>query len=61
MSRMPTQQGPVVEVKPQPNVYTLLLVIAILALAGAIAYACYVLMSEPPVGYGMKFGQMFGK
>ena len=53
-----SQSGqPVVSVKPQSDVYTLLVIIAILALAVAIGLTLYDLMS--PEGYDMKFGDMF--
>lgn len=58
MSQLPSS-GPVVEVKPQPNVYTMLLFIAIAALAAAVCVAVWKLMSAPPVGYGMQFGDLF--
>ncbi len=52
-------QGPVVRVKPQPNVYTVLLVVAILMVAVAIYFGLDKLMS--PIaegGYGMQFEQI---
>jgi len=58
MTQSPSQ-GPVVEVKPQPTVYTVLLVIAILALAVAIGVVLWKLMAAPPSGYGLKVGQLF--
>lgn len=48
-------QGPVVRVKPQPTVYTLLLVLAILFLVIAAAVATRDLMTT----YGLSFGQLF--
>ena len=48
---------PVVSVKPQSDVYTLLVIVAILALAVAIGLTLYDLMS--PQGYDMKFGDIF--
>ena len=48
---------PVVSVKPQSDVYTLLVIVAILALAVAIGLTVYDLMS--PEGYGMKLGDIF--
>lgn len=52
-------QGPVVQIKPQPNIYTMLIYIAILALAVAIGVGLYALMAEPPAGYGMTIGDLF--
>lgn len=48
-------QGPVVRVKAQDNVYTALLLIAILALAVAIGMGVYNLSAN----YGVSFGEMF--
>jgi len=47
--------GPVVKVKPQPNVYTLLLIVAILVLAFAAGTVIYDLMEN----YGLTFQQLF--
>jgi len=55
MTQLPTQGpagGP-----PQPNVYTLLLIVANLALMVTIGVALWALMSES--GYGLSFGQLF--
>ncbi len=59
MSQTPAQ-GPVVEVRPQPNVYTILLLIAIIALGIAVG-VCYWKLTSPPAagGYGMEFGEFF--
>lgn len=51
--------APVVAVKPQPDVYTVLLIVAILALGVSIGLVLYNLMSAPPDGYGMSFGTLF--
>ena len=48
---------PVVSVKPQPDVYTLLVIVTILALAVAISLTLYDLMSLE--GYDMSFGDIF--
>ena len=48
-------QGPVVTVKPQANVYTVLLIIAILAMAAAVG----VLMFDMTENYGMAIGDIF--
>jgi hypothetical protein len=63
---MTTQQEPnVVQVKPQPNIYTVLLIIAILALYTAIGFVGFRLMKpvgtspDAEGGYGMGVGEMF--
>ncbi len=48
-------QGPVVRVKPRPDIYTLLLIVAILILAATIGIMLYDLM----VTYGMSFVDIF--
>jgi len=48
-------QPPVVRVKPQQDIYTLLLILSVLALAAAIALVAHNLMTV----YGMSFGQLF--
>jgi len=55
MSQLPSEQGPVIPVKPQPNVYTVLLIVAILALIVSISIVLYNLMTT----YGMTFAQIF--
>jgi ABC-type dipeptide/oligopeptide/nickel transport system permease component len=55
-----SSQGPVIQVKPQPNVYTVLLVVAAVALAVTIGLVLYNLMAEPPAGYGLSFGDLLG-
>jgi len=64
MTQLPSQ-APVVEVKPQPNIYTLLLIVAIIALGTTVGIVMHNLMS-PVVrsdggagGYGMSFGDLF--
>ncbi len=56
-----TSQGPVVRVKPQPNIYTALLLVAIVVLIATLAITLYNLMAAPPAGYGLTFGEIFGK
>lgn len=58
MTQLPSQ-GPVVQVRPQPNIYTLLLIVAILAVAVTVAVVLYNLLLDPPVGYGLDFGAIF--
>jgi len=48
-------QGPVVAVKPQANIYTVLLIIAILAMA----FAAGTLILDLTANYGMGFGDIF--
>jgi len=57
MTQLPLQ-GPVVQVKPQPGIYTLLLIVAILALAATIGIVLYNLLSSLPDGYGLEFGAL---
>ena len=54
MTRIPSS-GPVVRVKPQPDIYTLLLAIAIVVLAVAVGVVVQNLLST----YGLSFGQLF--
>jgi len=57
-----TQVSPeqtVVTVKPQPDVYTVLLIIGILVLGVAVGLVLYTLLSQPPGGYGLPFGALF--
>ena len=60
MTQLPTTK-PVVRVKPQPNIYTILIIVAILALAITIGLVLHNLMAEtgPGGGYGMSFGDLF--
>jgi len=58
MTESPSQ-GPVVEVKAQPNVYTILLLVAIIALVIAIGMSFWRLTSPPPAGYGLEIRQFF--
>ena len=50
-----SSQAPVVKVKPQPDVYSLLLILAVLAMGGTIAYLAHHLMTV----YGLTFGELF--
>ena len=54
-----SSQGPVVQVKPQPDIYTVILIVGVLALAVTIGIVMYNLMAAPPNGYGLTFGQFF--
>ena len=51
MTQMPSSNPGVVSVKPQPNIYTFLVLLACVVLACGIAGACYLLLS-PEHGYG---------
>lgn len=48
-------RGPVVTVKPQPNIYTLLLIVAIVMLGIGLGVVMHNLMAN----YGLEFGQLF--
>ncbi len=56
MSRTPNTNGLVVPVKAQPNVYTALLLVAIITLGVTLAICLKTLL----VGYGLSFGDLFG-
>ncbi len=47
------------EVKPRDNVYTVLLVVVVLSLGFTLGWVLWHLMSAPPVGCGMKLGDLF--
>lgn len=50
--------GNTVQVKPRPDVYTVLVLVAILVLVVAIAVVLNTLMSSLPNGYGLKFSDL---
>lgn len=55
-----TPLGQVATVKPKANVYTVLVIIAILVLGAAIGFCLHNLMSPSAAGgYDMKFDQLF--
>lgn len=56
MTQNPGQQGPIVPIQPQPNIYTVLLIIAVFVLAVAFGVAVHNLIAN----YGMTFGDIFG-
>lgn len=58
MTQIPSQ-GPVVQVKPQPNIYSLMLIVAIIVLAATIGVVLMNLLAPPPTGYGLEIGQLF--
>jgi hypothetical protein len=52
-------QGPVIQVKAQPDVYTILMLLAIIALTVAIVVAGWKLTAPAASGgYGLSFGQL---
>ena len=51
--------APTVTVKSQPDVYTVLLIVAILVLGVSIGLVLSNLMAAPPDGYGLSFGALF--
>ena len=50
--------SPVVRSKPQANIYTALLLVAVVALVVTLAVVLYTLMSPMPKGYGMEVGDL---
>ena len=51
--------GPTIEVKPQPDVYTVLLVVSIIALGMTLAMCLQNLLTPlADGGYGLEFGQL---
>lgn len=55
---MPTERN-IAKIKAGPNIYTVLLIIAILVLWVGIGFTANRLMSDPPAGYGLSVGDMF--
>ena len=51
--------GPVIPVRPQPNVYTVLLLIAIVALCVAIGAVIWRLTAVMPAGYDLGLKHIF--
>ena len=58
-------QGQTVQVKPQPDIYSLLLIVSIIALGATIGVVLFNLMAVVPVGegepggYGLTIGEFF--
>ena len=50
---------PVHGAQPQPNVYTVLLIVAVLALVATLIVVLWTLMSATPAGYGLKLEDLF--
>jgi len=60
MSELPSAPEEIIQVKPQSNVYTLMLIITILALGTAIGFVLHKLMSPVAAGgYAMDLNQIF--
>ena len=55
-SRIP---GPMADARPQANIYTVLLLVAIVALVVAIGIVLYNLTAPLPNGYGLTLKQVF--
>ncbi len=63
MAQIPSRSS-LVEVKAQPNIYTIMLIVGILVLAVTIGLVLYnlrspVILDGQPGGYGMEFGDLF--
>ena len=59
MTQAPSK-GPVVEVKPQPNIYTILLLVAVLALGTTIGFVTHDLLTPlDKGGYEVPFEKVF--
>ncbi len=52
-------EGPTLTVKAQPDVYTALLIVAILILGVSIGLVMSNLLGATPSGYGLSFGALF--
>jgi hypothetical protein len=52
--------APVVRGKSQPNIYTALLLVAVVALLVTLVVVLWTLMAAPPKGYGLQIGDLFG-
>ena len=60
MTQSPTNASEAaVEVRPRANVYTVLVVVAVLALGFTLGWVLWHLMSQPPDGCGMKLSDLF--
>lgn len=55
---MKNKDSNIIEVKPQPSVYTVLIIIAILFLGAATYFVGQKLTAKGEAGYGMTVGQM---
>lgn len=52
--------GTGVRSQPPPNIYTVLLLVAVVALLAALIVTLWTLLSPLPNGYGMELGHFFG-
>ncbi|MGA2265087.1 MAG: hypothetical protein ABSH10_01485 [Phycisphaerae bacterium] len=59
MTQLPAQ--PPIQVKPQPDIYTVLILVAILGLVLTIGVSLYYLLASPPIGCGLSLSDLFGK
>ena len=57
MTQIPSPQQNIVSPKPQPNIYTVLLIVALLCMTLTVAFGLRNLMSAN--GYGLSFGDLF--
>ncbi len=58
MTQIPsTPQQNIVSAKPQPNIYTVLLIVTLICMAITVAFGLWNLMSSD--GYGLGFGDLF--
>ncbi len=57
MTQIPSHQQNIVSPKPQPNIYTVLLIVALLCMTLTVAVGLRHLMSAN--GYGLSFGDLF--
>ena len=55
-----TATNNVVQVQPQANVYTILILVAVVILAVALGVVLHTLLADSPAGYGLNFGDLFG-
>jgi hypothetical protein len=52
---------PPIQVKPQPDIYTVLIMVAVLALVVTLGVSLYYLLASPPTGCGLSLGDLFSK
>ena len=58
MTQAPSQAS-LIRIKPQSNIYTLLIILAVLAMGVTVGIAMWSLMSPTPQGYGLSFESLF--
>jgi len=59
MTSAPSSTPAGLAAKPNPSIYTVLLIVAILVLAVTLVVVLWTLMSPMPKGYGLQFGDLF--